>query len=60
MYKYINKKKNGANIDPCGNSALTLLQVDTRPLRTTLCLVLLKKSLKMFNKSLEIPFFSSF
>ena len=43
-------------IDPCRTPALTLVQVDTWPLRTTLCFLLLKKSVKMFNKSPEMPF----
>ena len=48
------RNNNGPNIDPCGTPALTLVQVDT--LRTTLCFLLLKESVKMFFKSPEMPF----
>ena len=49
------RDNNVANIDLCGTPALTLVPVETCPLRT----LLLKKSLKMFNKSPEMPFCSS-
>ena len=49
---------NGLNTDPCRTPALTLVQIVTCPLRTTPCFLLLKKSLKMFNKSPKMPDFT--
>ena len=53
------RNNNRPNIDSCSAPPLTLVQVDTWLLRTTNSFLLLKKSLKMFNKSPEIPFYSS-
>ena len=41
-----------SNLDPCGAHAVTFVQVDYRPLRTTLCFQLLKKSLKVFTRNI--------
>ena len=45
------RNNNEPNVEPYRMPALTLVQVDKLPLRTKLCFLLLKKSLKMFHKS---------
>ena len=54
--KWIRNNKE-PKIDSCGTLALILVQVDTWTLSKTLCCLVFKKSLKMFNKSPEISFF---
>ena len=49
----------GPNIDACRTPALTLVQIDTWPLRISICFLLFKKTLKMFVKPPEMPFCSS-
>ena len=50
------KSNNGPKIDPCGTPASTLAQAEIWPLSLILCLVLFKKSIRIFTKSLKLKF----
>ena len=53
------RNNNGPKIDPCWTPAFILAQAETWALSTTLCCLLLKKSIRMFNSLPEMPFCSS-
>ena len=51
------KKIKSPKIEPCGTPAVISIQLELWPLNTTLCFLLLRKSIKIFNNLPEIPFF---
>ena len=53
-------KVNGPSIEPCGTPALTLVQDETCPFKTTPCFQFLKKTHIKFKRSIDMTFSLSF